>query len=86
MTRLVFYGLTGNTPFNVYVSDVYGNNEVLVGVISSPIPPDQNFVPPSLFDTAPTIMVTLEDSSGCRVFKILDCAFGCDFSITVVEN
>lgn len=86
MTRLVFYGLTGNTPFSVYVSDVYGNNETLVGEISSSIPPEQSFNPPSLFDNAPQIMVTLEDGVGCRVFKILDCAFGCDFSITIFEN
>jgi hypothetical protein len=86
VNRLTFFELTGSTPLNVYVSDVYGNNETKIGEISASIPPDQIFMPPSLFEGAPQLMVTLEDTSGCRIFKILDCVFGCDFSITIIEN
>lgn len=73
-------------PVSVYIADVYGNNKSLLGTIASgPVPPDVNYnsVIPTIFQTAPQIMLILEDSSNCSIFKILDCVFGCAFNITV---
>ena len=73
-------------PVSVYMADVYGNNKSLLGVISSgPVPPEiaYNSVIPAIFETAPQIMLILEDSAGCQIFKILNCTFGCAFNITV---
>ena len=38
---------------------------------------------PSIFETAPEIMLKLIDANGCEIFKILDCTFGCAFEITI---
>jgi hypothetical protein len=76
----------GTYPISVYISDVYGNNQTLLGTISSgPVPPvvEYNTVIPSIFSTAPEIMLKLVDSNNCEVFKILQCTFGCAFEITI---
>jgi len=75
----------GTVPISVYIADVYGNNKSLLGTISSSVPPtvEYNSVIPSIFYTAPEIMLILSDSSGCEVFQILDCTFGCAFAITI---
>lgn len=73
-------------PINVYVADIYGNNKSLVGTISAgPVPPEvrYNSSIPSIFYTAPQIMLILEDSSSCELLQILDCTFGCAFDITI---
>ena len=76
----------GTYPISVYISDVYGNNQTLLGTISSgPVPPvvEYNTTIPSIFSTAPEIMLKLVDSNNCEIFKILQCTFGCDFEITI---
>lgn len=76
----------GTFPISVYISDVYGNNQTLLGTINSgPVPPTvtYNSVIPSIFNTAPEIMLRLIDDNGCDVFKILQCTFGCAFEITI---
>jgi hypothetical protein len=76
----------GTYPISVYISDVYGNNQTLLGTISSgPVPPvvKYNTTIPSIFLTAPEIMLKLVDSNNCEVFKILTCTFGCTFEITI---
>lgn len=79
--------ITGGTyPIDVYISDVYGNNQTLLGTINpGPVPPivEYNTVIPSIFNTAPQIMLTLTDNNGCSIFKLLDCTFGCTFQITI---
>ncbi len=42
-----------------------------------------NTVIPSIFQTAPEIMLKLVDANGCETIKILDCTFGCTFNITI---
>jgi hypothetical protein len=81
----------GTNPINVYISDVYGNNQSLIGTIATgtTVPPTVYFntVIPSIFNTAPQIMLTLVDANNCSIFKILDCTFGCTFQITIeMEN
>jgi len=85
MTQIRIEAVSGTTPISVYVSDVYGNNQTLIGTITNTgvIPPAARFYPPSLFDSAPQIMLTLIDNNGCQKFQILDCSFGCGFTISV---
>lgn len=77
MTQITINYISGGTfPVNVYIADKYGNNKTLIGsVVSGPVPPMVYFnvtIPP-LFSTAKTVMLTLEDDEGCKVFRILDC-------------
>lgn len=87
MTQVRITDISGGTyPISVYISDVYGNNQTLLGTISSgPVPPtvEYNTIIPSIFNTAPQIMLTLVDANNCSIFKILDCTFGCTFQITI---
>lgn len=87
MTQVRITEISGGTyPISVYISDVYGNNQTLLGTISTgPVPPvvEYNTVIPAIFTNAPEIMLKLVDSNNCEVFKILQCTFGCTFAITI---
>ena len=87
MTQIRIDEISGGTyPISVYIADVYGNNRALLGTIGTgPVPPTvyYNTVIPSIFSTAPEIMLLLVDDNDCEVFKILDCTFGCAFEITI---
>ncbi len=87
MTQIRIDMISGGTyPISVYISDIYGNYKTLLGVIDpGPVPPEvkYNTVIPSIFQTAPQIMLILTDANGCEKFKILDCTFGCSFEITI---
>jgi hypothetical protein len=87
MTQVTITDISGGTyPISVYIADVYGNNRYLLGTISSgPVPPvvQYNSVIPTIFNTAPEIMLLLVDDNDCEIFKILDCTFGCTFNITI---
>jgi hypothetical protein len=88
MTQVRITDISGGTyPINVFISDVYGNNQTLIGTIATgtTVPPTVYFntVIPSIFQTAPQIMLTLVDANNCSIFKILDCTFGCTFQITI---
>jgi hypothetical protein len=87
MTQITITDISGGTyPISVYIADVYGNNRYLLGTINSgPVPPTvyYNTVIPTIFNTAPEIMLLLVDDNDCEIFKILDCTFGCTFNITI---
>lgn len=85
MTQIRISAVSGATPIDVFISDVYGNNQSFIGTITNTgvIPPDASFFPPALFNSAPQIMLTLIDNNGCEKFTILDCTFGCGFTISV---
>jgi hypothetical protein len=87
MTQVRIDYISGGTyPINVYIADVYGNNQTLLGTINpGPVPPivEYNTVIPPIFETAPEIMLLMVDANGCQVFKILECVFGCTFQITI---
>ena len=85
MTQIRIEAVTGATPISVYVADVYGKNQSLLGTITHTgvIPPAERFFPPSLFNTAPAVMVKMIDNNGCEKFEIIDCSFGCGFDISV---
>ena len=50
------------------------------------VPPVENFYLPVLFDNAPAIMLKITDANGCSKFKILECRYGCGFTIQVVAS
>jgi hypothetical protein len=79
--------ISGTTyPIDVFIADVYGNNRSLLGtIVSGPVPPTvtYNTVIPSIFNTAPEVMLLMVDSEGCETFKILECTYGCAFEITI---
>ena len=85
MNQIRIEAVSGAVPISVYVADVYGNNQSLLGTITNTgvIPPAERFYPPSLFNTAPAVMVIMVDNDGCEKFQILDCTFGCGFDISV---
>lgn len=87
MVQVRIEGISGATyPISVFIADYYGNNQTLIGTISSgPVPPQVSYNTsiPSLFYTAPQIMLILRDATGCETFQLLDCTFGCAFQITI---
>ena len=87
MVQIRITEISGGTyPIQVILSDIYGNNATTLATINSgPVPPVQtyNSTIPSIFETAPEVMVKLIDANGCEIFKILDCTFGCAFEITI---
>jgi hypothetical protein len=87
MVQIRITEISGGTyPIQVILSDIYGNNATTLATINpGPVPPVQtyNSTIPSIFETAPEILLTLIDSNGCQIFKILECTFGCAFEITI---
>ena len=87
MVQIRITNISGGTyPINVFLADVYGNHQTFLGTIDpGPVPPVQkyNSTIPSIFETAPEVMLLLVDDNNCSVFKILDCTFGCAFEITI---
>lgn len=77
MTQIIINYISGGTfPVNVYVADKYGNNKSIIGIVDpGPVPPivKYNITIPPIFSTAETVMLILEDSNGCTIFKLLEC-------------
>lgn len=83
-SQVVVTEISGGTyPISIYISDIYGNNQTLLSVITSgPVPPIINYTSiPSIFMTAPEILLKMVDVNNCEVFKVLACVFG-DYIIT----
>ena len=76
MSKVQIDLISGATyPINLYVSDVYGNNKTLIDTITSgPVPPIIDFTNlPTIFNTAPAVMITMVDANLCEKFEIVDC-------------
>ena len=86
MARILIDSITGASPYDVYVSDVYGNNTTFIGTIGSAVPPTQYYYLPTIFNYAPAIMLTITDSNGCEKFEIIECRYGCGFAIQIVAT
>jgi hypothetical protein len=80
--RLTISAITGQTPFEFYVCDIYENNSSFLGSISG-ASPTQYFTLPTLFNNAPSIMIKMIDSNGCEVKKILTCDLTCGFEVII---
>jgi hypothetical protein len=83
MGRIEITSITGSTPISVYVSDAFGNYETLIGVIGTSVPPAQYLYPPSIFNTAPAVLLKLVFANGCEVIKLLECREGCWFDLII---
>lgn len=74
MKAIAIYSIVGlNPPYTVYACDVYGNQCVLVSIISVPPSPYVNIFLPSQFDNVPSLGIKLITSDGCEEFKIYSC-------------
>jgi hypothetical protein len=86
MTQIRITEISGEIyPISVYISDVYGNHQSLIGTITSNVPPTvyYNVVIPEIFNTAPKAGLLLVCNNNKQVFKILDCTFGCTFEVII---
>jgi len=84
MAEVILNSLTGGTsPYKVYVADVFGNHESLIATLAVGAPPPQYISVPSIFTSAPAIMLKIVDNLGNMKFKILPCISGCLFNITI---
>ena len=86
MARIEIDSITGTSPYNVYVSDIYANNKTFIGTIGSNVPPTQFYYLPSIFNYAPAIMLTITDANDCEKFEIIECRYGCGFAIQIVST
>ena len=75
MVQIRITEISGVTyPVQVFISDVYGNNQYQLATINpGPVPPVQtyNSTIPSIFETAPEVMLKLIDDNGCETFHNL---------------
>ena len=79
--RLIIQSITGTTPFEFYVCDIAESVCFYIGSVSGT---STNYLTlPSIFATAPIIMIKMIDSSGCEVKKNLSCDFTCGFDLIV---
>ena len=78
MVQIRITNISGGTyPIDVFISDVYGNNQsYLTTIASGPVPPTLSYttIIPSIFETAPEIMLKLVDANGCEMFEIIPCS------------
>jgi len=65
--------VTGTSPYNVYVCDVFGLNCNLVGTIVGTVPPVYSFSLPTMFNYAQVVMVKVIDFNNCETFHIEPC-------------
>lgn len=75
MRTLEFTSITGLIqPYTIYICNVFGGDCVLVAYFSTNVPPNNLFVLPPIFNTAPAIGVKVITSDGCERFKVLYCS------------
>jgi hypothetical protein len=65
--------VTGTSPYDVYVCDVFGANCNLVGTIPGSVPPAVTFSIPTMFNYAQVVMVKVIDFNNCETFHIETC-------------
>ena len=73
MALIEISSITGNSPYQLYVSDIYGNNETFISSFSGAVPPSQYFTLPTLFDTAPIVLIKIIDANNCTTFHQASC-------------
>lgn len=89
MANIRLNSITGTPPFQVYVSDVNGNNQSLVAIVLNSVPPSVTFDIPNIFNNIPQIGLTIIDNNGCNLFYIIPCNTEtdvCFFGINIEEN
>ena len=77
MVQIRITNISGGTyPIDVYISDIYGNNQsYLTTITSGPVPPTLYYTTtiPAIFETAPEILLKMIDANGCELFEIIPC-------------
>ena len=76
--------INSSNPCNLYICDVYENNCVFITVINSSVPPTLTILLPSPFNTAPAILIKIEDANTCILKKIIYC--GSIFTEKLFQN
>jgi hypothetical protein len=65
MAYIEISSITGTSPYQLFISDIYGNNESFIGSFSGAVPPVQFFSIPEKYDTAPIVKIKIIDSGNC---------------------
>jgi len=75
MTSIELTSITGSItiPYQIFACDVYGNNCILIATISTTVPPSNNIILPSQFDTAPAVGIKVITFDGCERFETFYC-------------
>jgi hypothetical protein len=77
MNQVVIEEITGVVyPVSVFISDIYGNYNTLLGIINpGPVPPQIEYVNqiPVVFNNAPIVKITLIDDNQCEIHSDLIC-------------
>ena len=74
MSQIIITNISGLTPnYEVYVCNVYGDDCVLLGLITTNVPPNVSFQLPLFYDTVPVVGLKIIQDDGCEEFHILNC-------------
>ena len=65
--------VTGLLPLSVYISDINGNYNTYVGVITNSTVLPISFDIPLIFEGSTQVILTISDANSCSYFKIIDC-------------
>lgn len=65
--------VTGLLPLSVYISDINGNYNTYVGLITNATVLPISFDIPAIFEGTNQVILTISDSNSCSYFKIIDC-------------
>jgi len=72
MSQISITGITGCSPFNIYVCDATYTYCYLVAT-STIITPTYSFYVPSPLNVASNLLLVITDSCGCSMFMYLEC-------------
>lgn len=65
--------VTGLLPLSVYISDINGNYNTYVGLITNATVLPISFDIPTIFEGTNQVILTISDANSCSYFKIIDC-------------
>lgn len=83
MTKIILTNLVGSYPLRVYVSDIYGGNELFLGQINSSFTGSTEYNLPIVFDYAPQVTIKVIDSFNEIIQKQFNCKFNCDLIVDI---
>lgn len=75
MSQISITGITGCSPFDIYVCDITNTFCYLVSGSTS-IPPYITFTVPPPLDVVDSLLLLINDSCGCSMFTYLTCEKG----------
>ena len=65
--------VTGLLPLSEYISDINGNYNTYVGLITNATVLPISFDIPAIFEGTNQVILTISDANSCSYFKIIDC-------------